>query len=103
MFALNLFTHIGGRDLTVVGYTISRDYNDIMISQQRCTVWEQTTSRLEVDYPVCPCTMLQAMVDERFTADTVSPRTDGLLCYISLFEIDGPTQRYCVCYEYNRC
>ena len=93
-FGLNLFTHIGGRDVTIIGYTISCDYKDVITSQQRCAVWEQTAGRIEVGYPICPCTLLQAMIDERFTADTVSPRTDGLSCYISLFEIDGPTQRY---------
>ena len=83
--------------MTIIGYSISRDYDDIMTSQQRCSVWEQTTSIIEVDFLICPCTLIQAMIDERFTADRISPLTDGLLCYISLFEIDGPTQRYCVC------
>ena len=88
------YISIGGDELTIIGYNVSYSLQEITTAEQLCSAWQQSASRLELITPVCPCTLLQAAADERFTIDNISPQIPDIACYISLFESVGPNQRY---------
>lgn len=102
---LTIFAHLDS-PLTIIGYNVSYSTQDINSAATLCNMWVDSTASVDSSLlsTSCPCTLLQARVDERFHVDTTtdisipqynsSPSyNDQSICYTSLIYANGPSQR----------